>query len=268
MSVVDFARVSRWGSFYVAAWRARSMWKWKGAVIANGLGQPLLYLASIGIGIGTVVDSRGGNGIDGVAYLVFLGPALLAAAAIMGGLEETTWPVLEGFVWGKQFRAIGATAVTNRQLALGVYWVSALRTVVTVVLYWAVLLGFHAVHLRTSLALMALCIYAGLAGSALMFWISIHIRNDDAFMALFYRFALMPLFLFSGTFYPLSMLTIWIRWVGWISPIWHATELGRWISYGHSLSGQAIALHFGYLTAMLIVGMWLALRSFEERMGR
>ena len=173
----------------------------------------------------------------------------------MGGIEETTWPTLEGFVWGKQFRAIFASPITGRQIALGVVWVSVLRTVVTVILYWAVLLVFGAVDLRSAPALIALCTIAGVAFSAFMLAVTVRVKNDDAFMSLFYRFALMPLFLFSGTFYPLDTLNLAVRWIGWVSPLWHATELGRWLSYGHSLPGVMLATHSGFLLAMLAGGV-------------
>ena len=242
------------------------MWKWKRLVIAYGLGNPLLYLASIGIGLGKIVDSSNATPIDGVSYLHFLAPALLSSAAIITALEETSWPVLEGFVWGKQFRAIGATSITARQLALGVYWVSLLRSLVTSVLYWLVLLGFHAVPIQVSAQLLAVVLFAAAATSALTFAIAVRVTNDDAFMSLFSRFAVMPLFLFSGTFYPLESLTPAVRWIGWLSPLWHATDLGRWVAYGHSVSGVMLAVHLSYLTALLVGGLWATFGPFEKRL--
>ena len=267
MSTVSYPRIARWGSVYVALWRAQSMWKWRRAIISYGLGNPVLYLTSIGLGLGSIVDGRQAGGIDGVSYLVFLAPSLLASAALMGGIEETTWPTLEGFVWGKQFRAIFASPITGRQIALGVVWVSVLRTVVTVILYWAVLLVFGAVDLRSAPALIALCTIAGVAFTAFMLAVTVRVKNDDAFMSLFYRFALMPLFLFSGTFYPLDTLNLAVRWIGWVSPLWHATELGRWLSYGHSLPGVMLATHSGFLLAMLAGGLWWGVRGYERRLA-
>jgi lipooligosaccharide transport system permease protein len=100
----------------------------------------------------------------------------------------------------------------------------------------------------------------------MMFAVSVRVKNDDAFMALFYRFALMPLFLFSGTFYPLETLTPAVRWIGWLSPLWHATDLGRWMSYGHSVSGPLLLVHAAYLTALLVGGLWATFGPFERRM--
>lgn len=265
---VDFARITRAGSLYVADWRARSMWKWRRAIISYGLGNPILYLVSIGVGLGTIVDQRQSGGIDGVPYLVFLAPALLAAASLQGAIEETTWPTLEGFMWGKQFLAIRATPITGRQIALGVMWVSVLRAAVTTLLYWLVLLAFGAVTWETVVTLNVLCITAGCAFSALMLAVTVRVRNDDAFMSLFYRFVVMPLLLFSGTFYPLEALQPAVRWVGWISPLWHATELGRAISYGHTISGPLFVVHVSYLLAMLIGGLYFGIRGYERRLAR
>lgn len=265
--VVDARRVASRGSFYVADWRARSMWKWRRAIISYGLGNPVLYLLSIGVGLGSIVDHSGG-GIDGVPYMTFLAPALLAAAAVQGGVEETCWPTLEGFIWGKQFRAIAATPVTGRQIALGVMWVSVLRTVVTVVLYWAVLLAFGALTVASAVPLVTIATLAGCAFSALMLGVSVRIRNDDAFMSLFYRFLLMPLLLFSGTFYPLDQLDPLVRWVGWLSPVWHATEVGRWASYGLPHSAITLAGHIGFLLGMLTLGLWTGVRGYERRLAQ
>lgn len=266
--VVSHERVARRGSFYVADWRARSMWKWRRAIISYGLGNPILYLLSIGIGLGSIVDGRAGAGPDGVPYLVFLAPALLATAAVQGALEETTWPTLEGFVWGKQFTAIRATPVTGRQLALGVMWVSVLRCAITTVLYWVVLLAFQAVAVRQAVPLIALSIVAGCSVSALMLAVTVRVKNDDAFMSLFYRFALMPLFLFSGTFYPLDTLSPSVRWIGYVSPLWHATNAGRWVSYGAAVSPATLAVHGVYLIALLVVGLWAGIRGYERRLSR
>ena len=60
------------------------------------------------------------------------------------------------------------------------------------------------------------------------------IEDDKGQFALVQRFVFMPMFLFSGTFYPLATLPLWLQWIGWVSPLWHATELGRWLTYGAS----------------------------------
>ena len=60
----------------------------------------------------------------------------------------------------------------------------------------------------------------------------------------------LPMFLFSATFYPLDTLPLFLQWIGWISPLWHATELGRWLSYGMPLEPWQAVLSVTYLLAM------------------
>ena len=145
---------SRRGALYVAEYRLRNMWKWRGSIVAFGIGNPVLYLASVGIGVGALVDANGG-GVDGVPYLVFLAPALIAAAAIQGGTDEAMFPSLHGFIWSKLFFSIRATSVTGGQIADGVLLATVVRVVFTSAAYWCVLWAFGAVGIGSALPLIA-----------------------------------------------------------------------------------------------------------------
>lgn len=252
-------------SWHVAEYRLRNMWKWKRAIIVYGLGAPFLYLSSVGLGVGALVDANGG-GIDGVPYLTFLAPALLASAAIQGGQDEVTFPVLSGFLWAKLFYAMQATSLTARQIANGVLLASMVRTVFTAVAYWSVLLAFGAVPLRSAITLVPSAMVAGFAFAAFMLWVTAKVKNDDGFFALVGRFVITPMFLFSGTFYPLSSLPLGLQWIGWLSPLWHATELGRALSYGAGVDAPLFAVHVAYLVLLGLVGLALAHRQFERRL--
>ena len=78
----------------------------------------------------------------------------------------------------------------------------------------------------------------------------------------------MPLFLFSGTFYPLTNMPIFLQWIGWISPLWHATELGRWLTYGSEISTTMLFVHFIFLNSILIFGLFASRRIFTRRLGK
>ena len=108
--------------------------------------------------------------------------------------------------------------------------------------------------------------FAGLCWGALMLAVSANITNADAFFAIAWRLVIMPMFLFSGTFYPLSSLPLALQWIGWISPLWHATQLGRWLSYGMPLEPWQAMVSVVYLLAMGVVGIVLARRRFERRL--
>jgi lipooligosaccharide transport system permease protein len=79
---------------------------------------------------------------------------------------------------------------------------------------------------------------------------------------------MMPLFLFSGTFYPLEQMPIFLQWIGWISPLWHATNLGRFLTYGSNISIEMIAVHLTYMVVMLVVGLFFAFRNYSKRLAK
>lgn len=250
----------------VTEYRLRNMWKWKTAIIIYGLGGPFLYLASIGIGVGSLVDANNGAGLDGVPYLTFLAPALLASAAIQGTQDEAVFPVLQGFIWEKLFFGMHATALTPKQIANGVLLAALVRAVFTSTMYWAVLLLFGAVTVSSAFTLIPAATFAGMAFGAFVMWIAARVINEDGFFAVFGRFVVTPMFLFSGTFYPLETLPWAVQWIGWVSPLWHATELGRAFSYGDGFGSPNALLHVGALSMMFISGLVLSHRQFEKRL--
>jgi lipooligosaccharide transport system permease protein len=93
------------------------------------------------------------------------------------------------------------------------------------------------------------------------------IRDDKGQVALVQRFIFMPMFLFSGTFYPLDTLPLWLQWIGWVSPLWHATELGRVATYGLPMDPLAVVVHLGYLLLLSAGGYLLGRRMFQRRLG-
>jgi lipooligosaccharide transport system permease protein len=266
---VDVSNAVRWGAFRVAEYRLRHISKWMGSVIAFGLGNPILYLLSVGLGVGALVDANsGGEGIGGVPYLQFVAPALLAAAAIQGVMDEVTFPTMDGFVWDKVFFAIGATSVSSRQIANGVMIVALIRGVFTTAMYLAILLAFGAIPLSSVLPLMFTSMFAGWAFAALMLSFTARLENDDGYFAIISRFVVAPMFLFSGTFYPLEQMPILLQPIGWVSPLWHATELGRFLSYGLEIEPLMFLVHFGYLAILGVVGMALTYPKFAERLAK
>jgi lipooligosaccharide transport system permease protein len=94
------------------------------------------------------------------------------------------------------------------------------------------------------------------------------LENENIFFVVLGRFIMMPLFLFSGTFFPLSSMPFFLQWIGWISPLWHATELGRALTYGHVISATMMWVHFLVLLSMLVSGLYLSARIFTRRLTK
>ncbi|MFM8869472.1 MAG: ABC transporter permease, partial [Candidatus Nanopelagicus sp.] len=227
-------KVSQTGFKYVVEARVLNMVKWTRIIIFVAIANPILYLLSIGIGVGSLIDSK--DGLGGVEYLTFLAPALLATAAIQGMLDEVIFPTFEGFKWVKNFFAMNSTSLTGSDIAGGVFVAALLRTTFTVVIYWIALYFFGALDSPTAWLAIPAAIFAGASFGALIMALAARAKNEDVFMLITGRFIVMPMFLFSGTFDPLDLIPIFLQWIGWISPLWHATDLGRFLTYGHQIS--------------------------------
>ena len=269
LAIIDPSKIARWGSLYVLEARIRNMSKWKFSIFAASIGSPLFYLISVGIGVGSFINSHSaGRGIEGVKYMTFLAPALLAQVAIQDGLSEVTMPTLQGFKWEKNFFAMNSTPLTGRHIALGTWYSAIARVSVTVFAYIAIMYSFGAIHgFKPILATLTALIGAA-SFCAVMMAATAAIKNDDMFLTLLQRVAIMPLFLFSGTFYPLKSMPEFLQWIGWLSPVWHSTELGRWLTYHHPLSASSLLIHFTYFGVMLVGGLWFAIVTFEKRLAK
>jgi len=269
LKIVDAAKVATRGALFVTEARLRNMLKWVWLIIAIAIANPVLYLVSIGLGLGSFIDQNAGSaGVDGVSYLTFLAPALLATAAIQGALDESVYPTLEGFKWNKIFFSMNATPLSGNHIAMGVFFNSLIRVVFTTVLYWLVMLAFGVLESPRAWLAIFTAVMAGAAFGAFMQALAGLLENENLFFTLVERFIIMPLFLFSGTFYPLSSMPVFLQWIGWISPLWHATELGRWLTYGSEISTQMLFVHFIFLNSILIVGLIASRRIFTRRLGK
>jgi hypothetical protein len=161
---------------------------------------------------------------------------------------------------------IGAPGAT--QIAMGVFFNSLIRTIFTAVLYWLVMLAFGVLESPRAWLAIFTAVMAGAAFGAFMQALAGFLENENVFFTIVERFIIMPLFLFSGTFYPLTNMPIFLQWIGWISPLWHATELGRWLTYGSEISTPMLLLHFIFLNSILIFGLIASRRIFTKRLGK
>ena len=269
LKIVDAAKVAARGALFVTEARLRTMLKWIWLIIGLAIANPVLYLVSIGLGVGAYIDENtGGMGVDGVSYITFLAPALLATAAIQGAIDESVYPTLEGFKWNKIFFSMNSTPLSGNHIAMGVFLNSLIRVIFTAVIYWFVMLAFGVLESPRAWLAIFTAVMAGAAFGALMQALAGMLENEDIFFTVLQRFVIMPLFLFSGTFYPLTNMPIYLQWIGWISPLWHATELGRWLTYGHEISSLMLYTHFIFLNSLLLFGIIASRRIFTRRLGK
>lgn len=261
-------RSRRWGSWYVAEHRFRVMRSYAQTVVMTAIGNPIIYLYAMGVGLATLVDGNlGGAGVNGVSYLVFVAPALLASAAIAVASEEFSYPIMLGFKWNPVFFGMNASSIQPGQIINGVVISVAVRMLVTCVIYFVFMLIFGAVPGPLGFLTVPVGVLTGLAFGALFMAYTATLKDDTGQLAMVMRFIILPMTLFSGTFFPLSVLPPYLQWIGWISPLWHGTELSRVFAYGLYEPGWLSVAHVLYLAALLALGWVLARRITVKRLN-
>ena len=250
-------RPRRFGAWYVAEHRLLLMRAYGSTMLATSIGNPLVYLFALGVGLASLVQSPLGDGRGGeVSYLAFVAPALLATAAVTVASEELTYPVLAAFKWNPVFSGARATPLSSAQIADGVIVAVILRMVATCAIYFAVMLLFGAVPEPLGALGIVSATVTGLAVGVVIMAYTCTVTEDKGQMAIIQRFIITPMFLFSGTFFPLAQLPVYLQWIGWISPLWHGTELGRVLAYGLAEPLWLSVVHVVYLLAITVGGWW------------
>jgi lipooligosaccharide transport system permease protein len=264
---VSAARARKWGAFYYAEQVLRVMKGYGWTIVLYGVGQPVAYLFAMGVGLATLVDTNSTAAFGGVSYLAFIAPALLISAAVMTAASEFTFPVMDGFKWRRVYYGPHASPLTPGQIAGGQIIAVTLRLLLQSAIYFGVVALFGASPGGWGWVSIVVATLAGLSFGLPLMAYAASITEDKGQFAMVMRFLVMPLFLFSGTFFPLDTLPLAVRWIGWISPIWHGTELGRVFSYGCQETPLLTITHVAFLLGLTVLGWILSKRQFVRRMG-
>ena len=263
-------RPRRFGAWYVAEHRFRVMRSYLQTMLATGIGSPIIYLYGLGAGLASLIDAPVASqpGAEGVPSLVFVAPALLASAAITVATEEFSYPIMLGYKWNPTFTGMHASPIRPGQIVDGIVISVTVRILATSAVYYLFMLLFGAVPSPLGYLAVLAATLGGLAfGHLLMAYVST-LEQDTGQIALVMRFLVLPMTLFSGTFFPLSQLPWFLQPIGWVSPLWHATELSRVFAYGYPEPLWLTVVHVVVLVAMAAVG-WIASRRIAaRRLGR
>jgi lipooligosaccharide transport system permease protein len=259
--MADVARSggSAWAIVEHTAIGTRRFWR---PLVIGGVLMPVLTALSLGVGLGKVVNADR----LGVSYFEFVTPGLIVASALMSAAGEATYPIMAGFRWLRQFHGMAATPLTPRQICDGsILWIG-LRLLVTSALNLAILAAFGGVARPEAFLAVPVAAFTGLAFAAPILALSASIETEEPYPVL-QRLIVMPMFLFSATFYPLSQLPGWGQWVARFFPLWHGTEVARGAAVGHLGALSAVG-HLAYLAAWLVVGTFFARRRFAWRLTK
>jgi len=234
----------------------RRMW----VVVFSGFFEPLFYLFSLGVGLGQFVGTVEGPGGVAVEYTAFVAPALLAASAMNGAVFESTMNIFFKLKWAKVYDTMLATPIEVRDIAAGEIAWSQIRGALYAAGFLIVAAGFGLVQSWWGLAALPAAMLIGFAFGAVGMAATTYMKSwqDFDLVTLF----TLPLFLFSDTFFPVSVLPEFLQPVALISPLYHGVQIVRGLTVGvleWSLLGNV-----AFLIAMTVVGLTITSRRLES----
>ncbi len=240
----------------------RRTWR---ASVATTFVSPVLYLAAMGVGLGHFVNRGAHPGyLGGVSYLQFVAPALAAATAVSTASGEATYPVMAAIKWLKTYFAMLATPLRVGDVLAGhLLWIAA-RVTAAVAAYLVVMAAFGTTPSWQAVGVLPAGVLTGLAFATPLAAFSATQENDSSF-SLIFRLGIVPLFLFSGVFFPISVLPEGLRVIAYATPLYHGVALCRMLDLGRTAAGP-LAAHAAYLVALAAGGAVLAHRAFSARL--
>lgn len=245
-------------------WLHRYRRTWRGTVVIS-VANPLLFLAAIGAGLGKLVD-RGGSGyLHGSSYVAFFAPGLLAAMAMQTGFIEAAGPVFQSARPQGNYRAAAATSMSPTDILGGHLLFMAFRLALSATAFSAVVAAFGITGPLRALLLVPAATLTGMAFCAPVAAWSVTVTRQARINGVF-RFVLMPLYMFSGTFFSTDQLPRWLHAVIACTPLYQGIELCRSIVAG-TATARGTALHTGYLAALVLLGYLAARRTFTRRLN-
>ncbi|HEY4751671.1 MAG TPA: ABC transporter permease [Candidatus Limnocylindrales bacterium] len=238
---------------------------WRGSLFSN-FAQPVLFLLAMGVGLGAYVDQNGSNATGGVPYLQFLAPALLVSSVMQGSAGEGTFPVLAGFQWVRRYYAMFATPLTPNAIAFGQLAWNATHALVVATIFCVVIILFGAAATPGIVLSVPIAVLTGIAFTAPIAAFMTTQSDTNAWLNI-WRFGITPLFLFSGTFFPIDRLPELLRPIAWVLPLWHGVDLARSAALG--TMGEQPLLAIAHLVILLVMaggGTWAMFVMFRRKL--
>lgn len=236
---------------------------WRSSVFSSFL-NPVLYLVAMGVGLGSLVDANMPDGVEGVSYLTFLAPGLLIATAMQTGASEGAWKVMAGMKWLRTYHAKLATPVSISGLVYGHMLWSGARVLMVSVVFAFVMAAFRVAPPWQSLLAVGPALLVGLAMAAATTAFTARLK-DEGGLPLYFRLVVIPMFLFSGAFFPITQLPSWLQAVALATPMYHGVELSRAIVVGTE-PPVAWWISVLYLVVWIVAGIALSLSPFRKRL--
>lgn len=228
-------------------------------ILVSGFFEPVFYLLSMGIGLGNLVGGVEGPGGATISYAAYIAPALLAVSAMNGAIYDSTWNIFFKMHFGKLYQSMLYTSLGPFDIALGEIFMALFRGFLYALGFTGVMAVMGLITTPWALLLVPTAVMVAFGFASFGMAITSYMKTFQQMDII--TFVMLPMFLFSATFYPLSVYPLPIQWIVEVFPLWHGVELMREISIG-SFS-PATWIHLGYYVVMILVGMLFTTRRLR-----
>ncbi|MDQ1288216.1 MAG: lipooligosaccharide transport system permease protein [Actinomycetota bacterium] len=255
----------------VMAGRALEYWlrsyrgTWRASVFSGFL-SPLLYLASLGFGLGALIDRGPSGGVAGLPYAQYVAPGVLAVTAMQTAVGESTYTVMTAVRWQRFYFAMLATPLRVIDVVLGHLGFIVFRLLLVTVTFAGVGAVLGAFTSGWVLAAVPVAVLVGLAHATPVMAFSVG-RETDVGFGLLFRLVIVPMSLFAGTFFPVDQLPPGLRPLAWAAPLWHGTEAARALATGR-FGLWPVTGHLAYLLVWTLGGLAAAVVCYRRTLVR
>ena len=233
-------------------------------VIVSGFVEPVLYLLAFGFGIGQLIgDLADGNG-NPVSYAAYIAPALLATSAMNGAIYDATWNVFFKMHFGKIYQVMLSSSLGPLDVALGEIAWALLRGLSYSIGFMAIVVPLGLVTNWWGILAIPAATLIAFAFASLGMAVTSYMKNFQQMNWI--NFFLLPMFLFSGTFFPVSVYPDWIQVIVKALPLWQGVDLVRSLMLG--ILDVSVLWHVLYFVVLIVGGLWFTttrLRSLFMR---
>ena len=237
---------------------------WRGSVISSFV-VPLLYIVAMGVLLGGFIEADAATLEGATSYLAFVAPGMLAAQVMTTAIGEMTYPVMGMIKWHKIYYSMIATPLQVTDLVAAQLGFALFRVGTVSAVFLLVMAPFGVfVSLPGVVGAFFVMLLTGLAFAAPIFALSARLKDESAY-ALVFRLGMIPLFLFSGAFFPIANLSPVMEWLARVTPLWHSVDLARMLVLGQVDLGLTL-VHVVYLATMAGLGWWLTVRTLQRRL--
>ncbi|KQW42968.1 hypothetical protein ASC77_21925 [Nocardioides sp. Root1257] len=255
-----FAGAARLVDYWVIVYKRT----WKGSAISSFI-TPLFYVLAMGVLLGDYVEGDPAQLEGASSYLVFIAPGLLAAQSMQTVFGEVTYPVMGMIKWHKTYFGMTASPLTVSEVILGHLGFVMFRVGLTCGVFTLVMAPFGVFATVWGAVLAYLVQFLlGLAFATPIYAFSAGLKDESPF-ALVFRLGMIPLFLFSGAFFPIDNLDPWMAALAKATPLWHGVDLTRMLTLD-TLDGSTALVHVAYLVVLAVLGWFWAVRRLTRRM--